>query len=311
VRAAAVDAGSNTILLVVGEADDPAKGHRIIRDEIDFARLGEGVDRVKRLSEAAFSRGLEAFRRYAAICSELEVRAVKVTGTSALRDASNGAEFAKAVHAATGWTLEIISGRREAELGFSAATDDFEPGHPAVVLDVGGGSLQLIDGRARKGIGSAVSLDIGAVRMTERFLPDDPPTWAQMETLRTHLRRMLEGSPRPEGDFEVVGVSGTCTTLAAISLGLREYDSARIHGIRLERPEIERLFRAFMATDSAGRARMPGLHPKRADVIVAGTAAVLEVLERYGKASLRISDRGIRHAILRLAFLDAVDSRNS
>src|SRR5207302_10874287 len=112
---------------------------------------------------------------------------VRAGGTSALRDAANGSQFLEAVREATGWELEIISGRREAELGFVAATDEMEPGTDAIVLDIGGGSLQLIRGRARTAVEEAVSLDLGAVRMTERFLSQEPPTWAQCEALRKHL----------------------------------------------------------------------------------------------------------------------------
>lgn len=311
-RAAAIDAGSNTILLVAGEKDPPAPaGYRVIADEIEYARLGEGVDESGRLSDAAIERGLAAFRRYVARCEELGIEKIVSSGTSALRDASNGPEFLARVKAETGVEISIIDGEREARLGFAAASDELAPGTAAVVLDVGGGSAQLMSGRARAGVDAAVSFQLGAVRLTERHVKHDPPLAEELARLRTDVDEGLErGSvtrpgegapPAPEG-AEVIGVSGTCTTLAAISLGLSEYDSSRIHGHVLPIAEIERLQAAFLATDTAGRSRMPGLHPKRADVIIAGTTVVLRVLARYRRETLRIADRGIRHALLREAF---------
>lgn len=299
-RAAAIDAGSNTILLLAGETDPrgPA-GYRVIRDEIEFARLGEGID-AKKLTDAAMARGLAAFRRYADICKELGITRVKATGTSALRDAANGADFLAAVRKETGFAIEIIDGVREAKLGFAAATDELADGTAAVVLDIGGGSMQLIRGEARRGVRGAVSLDLGAVRLTERWLKNDPPLPAELAALRAEVASALQArAPAGDGAPDVYGVSGTCTTLAAVALGQKDYDSSRIHGTQLTLDEIAGLQARFLATDSAGRAKMPGLHPKRADVIVAGTAVLQEVLAHYGRKTLRISDRGIRHAVLR------------
>ena len=300
-RAAAIDAGSNTILLLAGETDPagPA-GYRVVRDEIEFARLGEGIDVSKRLSDAAMARGLAAFRRYAGICKELGITRVKATGTSALRDATNGAEFLAAVERETGYRIEIIDGVREAKLGFAAATDELAEGAAAVVLDIGGGSMQLIRGDARRGVRGAVSFDLGAVRLTERWLKHDPPLVGELAALQAEVATALQArAPAADGAPDVYGVSGTCTTLAAVALGLVAYDSARIHGASLTMDEIAGLQERFLQTDSAGRAKMPGLHPKRADVIVAGTAVLQEVLAHYGRKHLRISDRGIRHAVLR------------
>ena len=295
-KAAAVDAGTNTILFLAG--DDAG---RTLADEIEFARLGEGVDQSGRLSDAAIARGLSAFRRYASQCIDLGIANVRVTGTSALRDAANGADFVAAVKRETGWTLEIIGGEREAALGFAAATDELPDGAPALVIDIGGGSMQLIRGRARRGLEHSISLQLGSVRMTERFFRHDPPTDDEIARLAAHVDAELERAPATAGDVPVYGVAGTCTTLAAVSLRLAEYDAARVHGSSLPLREIERLLAAFRATDSAGRARMPGLHPKRADVIVAGTVTALRTLARYRQDALLVRDRGIRHAVLREA----------
>lgn len=311
--AAAIDAGSNTILLVAGERDAAAPaGYRVIAEEIEFARLGEGVDRTGRLADAAIERGLAAFRRYAGICRELGVDRVVSSGTSALRDAANVRDFLSRVKAETGVEVEVIDGEREARLGFASATDELPEGTPAVVLDVGGGSAQLMAGHARRWPTEAVSFQLGAVRLTERHVKHDPPTTDEVARITADVEDGLArgavgrpggGAPLAPAGAEVIGVSGTCTTLAAISLGMTEYDASRIHGIELRKSEIERLLSVFLGTDTAGRTRLPGLHPRRADVIVAGTIVALRVLARYGRDRLRIADRGIRHALLREALL--------
>jgi exopolyphosphatase/guanosine-5'-triphosphate,3'-diphosphate pyrophosphatase len=293
VRAAAIDAGTNTILLLAGD------GERILADEIEFARLGEGVDRTGRLAEGAMERGLSAFRRYASICADLGVTRIAATGTSALRDAANGAGFLARVEHDTGIRIEILSGVREAHLGFASATDELTAGTPAVVLDIGGGSLQLISGAARRGVTGAVSFQLGAVRMTERHLATDPPTDAEVALLVAEVAADLAKAPDPPAGFALFGVAGTCTTLAAISLGLAEYDATRVHGTALPLAEIERLLALFRGRTAAQRAAIPGLHPRRADVIVAGTLALRQVMRRYGAETLHVADRGIRHAVLR------------
>ena len=303
-RTAAIDAGSNTILLVVGQRDDEAAaGYRVIADEIEFARLGEGVDRSGRLSDGAMERGLSAFRRYVSICADLGVTKIVSSGTSALRDAANGREFLARVKDETGVEVEIIDGDREARLGFASATDELPAGTPAIVLDIGGGSAQVITGHARKGVEKTVSFQLGAVRLTERHLASDPPTKAELAKLGADVDAALAGAPKASPAAELFGVSGTCTTLAAVSLKMADYDSERIHGRWMPREEVERLQKEFCATDTLGRARMPGLHPKRADVIVAGAAVLLHVMRRYGKDGFRVADRGIRHALLREAIL--------
>ncbi len=292
-RAAAIDCGTNTILLVVGEKS--GERVRVLHDDIEFARLGEGLDASGRISEAAFARGLSAYRRYRSICMDLGVEIIRSSATSAVRDAANGREFLAAVKRETGIDVELIDGVREARLGFAAATADLPAGTQAIILDVGGGSMQLMT------VDAAVSWQLGAVRLTERFFRHDPPLPEEVAALRAHVSSSLGNAPAPAEPFAVYGVSGTCTTLAAVSMKMREYDSSRVHGSSLPIAEIERLLAEFLRTDSAGRSRMPGLHPKRADVIIAGTLVVLEVLARYRQETLHVSDRGIRHAILREA----------
>lgn len=299
--AAAIDCGTNTILLLAGTMEGGRV--RVLHDDIEFARLGEGLDASGRISDAAMERGLAAFRRYHALCRELGVSVIRSSGTSALRDAANGRDFIARVRAETGIEIEIIDGVREAKLGFAAATADLARGAGAIVLDVGGGSMQLMTAHA------AVSWQLGAVRLTERFFRHDPPEAPEIAACRSHIaREIAPNAPSPAEPFEVYGVSGTCTTLAAVSMGMREYDSERVHGSTLEIARIEALLSEFLRNTSEGRGRMPGLHPKRADVIIAGTLVVLEVLARYGKSVLHVSDRGIRHAILREA-LEAAAAR--
>lgn len=301
-RAAAIDCGSNTILLLVGERDPSAPaGYRVLHDDIEFARLGEGVDRTGRLAPSAVERGMAALRRYAALCREHGVERIRATGTSALRDAADRDALLVPVERETGIRIEVIDGTEEARLGFASATDELPEGQLALVLDIGGGSMQLMTGRARGGrVDASVSLDLGAVRMTERWLRDDPPSPPQLASVVGDVQAGLrEKAPRVDGAFEIYGVAGTCTTLAAVHLVLAEYDPEKVHGSLLTRDDVDGLMARFLATDSAGRARMPGLHPKRADVIVAGTVVLQQVMDFYGKDAIRVADRGIRHAVLR------------
>lgn len=303
-RAAAIDCGSNTTLLAIGSLGEGGR-LAMAHEDIDFARLGEGVDRTGMLSDAAMERGIAALRRYRSKAEELGVplERIRATGTSAMRDAKNGRDFLTRVTRETGLEIEIIAGEREARLAFAASTDDLAPGTNAVVVDIGGGSTELIFGAAGQPPRDAVSFDVGAVRLTERHARHDPPTADELAAITADARTAIANAPAADAPFEVYGVSGTCTTLAAIHQKLAVHDSAKIHGSVLTRAEIDALMRAFRATDSAGRAKMPGLHPKRADVIIAGTAILLEVLSRYGKDRLHVSDRGIRHAVLREALL--------
>jgi exopolyphosphatase/guanosine-5'-triphosphate,3'-diphosphate pyrophosphatase len=213
--------------------------------------------------------------------------------TSAVRDAENGEAFLGEVEWSYGFTTRLVDGDAEAELTFRGVTSDRSIDSPTLVLDIGGGSTEVVVA-GPEGVSSRQSLDIGSVRLTERFLPSEPPSAEELEACAAHVREVLPERLEVE---DAIGVAGTITTLAAIELGLDAYDPDRVHGHRLAleaiRCEVDRL----AAMPLADRCRVPGLHPDRAPVIVAGGIIVRETIDRLGLEGLTVSERDLLHGI--------------
>ena len=303
-RVAAIDVGTNTVLLLVAERRGDAVVPLVERAEI--TRLGRGVDGSGRLDPAAIAETVGVLARYAAEARRLMVREIACVATSAARDAENGADFFAATRAQAGLTPEIISGDEEARLVWRSAWRDF--GGPALgggtlaVLDVGGGSTELSfgDGAAP---GGRKSLQVGAVRLTERHVHEDPISPATLATLRRAAREALAPLPALPGveairGGRLVGVAGTVTTLAAVAQALPAYDAEQVHGSTLRLAEIEALVVRLAGLTVAERAALPGMEPKRADVIVAGGVVVAEALALLGLDRLTVSDRGVRWGLV-------------
>lgn len=296
-RLAAIDVGTNTVLLLVAERRGDALVPVLERAEI--TRLGRGVDATGRLDPAAIRDTVAVVAEYARAARALGVAAPACVATSAARDAANGEEFFAAARAAAGVQPRIIAGDEEARLVYASAWRDFGGRGPLAVLDVGGGSTEFIVGegpapRAR------VSLQVGAVRLTERHVRSDPPTAAELARVRAAAREAL----RPLADLaagpgaRLVGVAGTVTTLSAVSQALPAYDAERVHGATLRRDELEALIGKLALMTVAARAALPGMEPKRADVIVAGAAVVAAAMDVAGFDRLTVSDRGVRWGLL-------------
>jgi exopolyphosphatase / guanosine-5'-triphosphate,3'-diphosphate pyrophosphatase len=319
-RCAAIDIGTNTVLLVVAERRGDCFAAVLERAEI--TRLGRGVDRSGRLAAAAIRETVEVLARYQAEAQRLGARIVACVATSAARDAANSSEFFEAARRATGLTPEVIAGQEEARLVHGSAWRDFgRPGSLLAVLDVGGGSTEFTWGDDREPQGR-VSLQIGAVRLTERVAAPDPVDEEGLERLRTGARQALAeiGWPGAAGDepppyrtgekhesvpgrigaegARLVAVAGTVTTLAAVHQALPIYDAEKVHGSELTLPHLEALFTRLGTLTVAERARLPGMEPKRADVILAGCAIVVEALRVTGFHRLTVSDRGVRWGLL-------------
>lgn len=298
-RWATIDVGTNTVLLLVAERRGGALAPVLERAEI--TRLGRGVDATGRLDQAAIRDTVETLADYARAARALGARVVACVATSAARDAENGAEFFDAARATAGLAPEVIPGDEEARLVWASAWRDFgRPGQPLEVLDVGGGSTELSfgDGPAPRG---RASLQVGAVRLTERHVRGDPPGAAEVERLRAAAREAV----RPFGAMEgrapggrLVGVAGTVTTLAAVAQALPVYDAEKVHGSTLSLAEIERLATTLAALTVRERAALPGMEPKRADVILAGAVIVAEAMRATGFDRLTVSDRGVRWGLL-------------
>jgi len=292
-RTAVIDIGTNTLLLLIVEPDDDGRLVPIV-DLCRFGRLGQGLDATGRLADEAIERALAACREYAARMDEAGVARRAVIGTQALREATNAAAFVEPAEAILRARIEIIAGAREAALaqGAVAATFPELAGTPYLVVDVGGGSTELIASDGTRVV-SAVSVPIGSVRLAERHLRGDPPTAAELAALADDVDRHLAPLDLPEG-VVVVGTAGTATTMASVALGLHAYDPDRVTGVRLEPAAVEAQLADLVAVPTAARRALPGMVAERADVLPAGAAIFARVLARVGAPALVVCDRGVR-----------------
>ncbi len=294
-RVAAIDIGTNTVLLLVAER---ATGGTLVavEEHMTITRLGQGVDKTRTLAPEAIARTNACLDRYAAIVAACDVARVAVVGTSAMRDAGGGEAVRAHVAARFGVEARTISGDEEARLTFAGALSGIEGvGTSALVFDIGGGSTEVVHGNpTTRSISFSQSFDVGSVRLTERHVRTDPPSEADLDAVRRTAREAFASLPSFAGVSAPVGIAGTVTTLAAVSLGMTTYDGARVHGSTLAVSELERVVRQLAALPLAARSSLPGLEPKRADVIVAGALVALAFLEHVGATSVVVSDRGVR-----------------
>lgn len=292
-KVAAFDIGTNTVLLLVAERGPD--GPRSVLERAEITRLGRGVDKTKRLDADAIARTLAALERFAGEARALGVTRVAAVGTSASRDAENGAEFRARAAEILGGTVEIVSGAREAELTFRGALGGLGiTGSHVAVIDVGGGSTEIVVGQD-DAIVFAHSYDVGSVRLTERHVPTDPPTPEALAAVHAAASETYAAPKPPTGPFDaVVAIAGTATTYAAIELGIARYEESPPHGARLSLDALEKRIASLAALPLAARAQVVGLDAKRADVIVAGGIVLLEAARSLGAREIVISDRGVR-----------------
>lgn len=300
-RVAAIDLGSNTIRLLVAEPD-PARGIRPLRGEQVIARLGEGLAEHGALAPAAVERALAAVRGYRDRARDLGAARVVVVATAAVRQARNGDELMERLRAEPGLAPRVASGEEEARLTLLGAAWGLGPiAGPWCLLDVGGGSTELVAARGAQAL-ETVSLALGAVTLRERFFRHDPIDPGEYATCAAHVAACLavEAWPTiaPVGPRRLVGTAGTVTTLAALDLGLDAYDPTRVQGYRLTVGAIEPLRRRLAALPAVQRARLPCVEPGRADLLVPGAAIVLAVLRGLELPELTVSDAGFREGIL-------------
>ncbi|MFF5726660.1 exopolyphosphatase [[Kitasatospora] papulosa] len=306
-RVAAVDCGTNSIRLLVADVD-PATGDFTELDRrMRIVRLGQGVDRTGRLAPEALERTFDACRDYAAAIKELGAERIRFVATSASRDAENSDTFVRGVLEILGVEPEVVTGDLEAQLSFDGATKELVGGdhleRPYLVVDIGGGSTEFVVGDDR--VRAARSVDIGCVRMTERHLVldgavVDPPTPERIAAIRADVAAALdlvEETVPISSAATLVGLAGTVTTVAAMALGLEEYDSEAIHHSRVSVERVREITERLLASTHEERAAIPAMHPGRVDVIASGALVLLAVMERAGAREVVVSEHDILDGI--------------
>lgn len=305
-RVAVVDIGTNTTRLLIADVDaDGSVDERLRRSEV--TRLGDGVDASGALSEQATARVFARLDEFALAIGEHECEANLAVLTSAVRDASNGAEFAARVRDEYGLDARVLAGEEEAQLTFLGAMAGRAPAvEPTVVIDIGGGSTEVVVGVGRSA-GFHTSLAAGVVRMSERHIHSDPPAPAELQELAGDVREVLAaGVPDAESAPVRAGiaVAGTATSAAAIELELPVYDSARVHGHHLSLGTVELLLARLADMDEDGRRAVVGLQPGRAPTIVAGLVLLTEAMRAFKLERVEVSEHDILYGgALRLAGL--------
>jgi len=295
-RAAAIDVGSNSVKLHVAELGSHG-GWQVLTDRTEITRLGEGLKDTGAITPGAMERTLDALGRFTSEARGLGVERIAAVGTMCLREAANAAEFIMAASTRCAVAVEVIDGVEEARLSYLAIISGLPVSQGVVAFDTGGGSTEFIVGRG-SAIERRVSLNLGAVALTQEFLRLDPVTPDELSALLAHLSRSLSRLDPPGKRFTVVGMGGTLTSMAAVKLELATYDPERVHGSLLTRGDVEAQIQRYQETPVAERQTIVGLHPKRADIILAGAAIVLAILRHLDVDHLLVSDRGLRHGLL-------------
>jgi exopolyphosphatase / guanosine-5'-triphosphate,3'-diphosphate pyrophosphatase len=292
-RVAVIDVGSNSSRLLVADVADGEVSK--IERQSRVTRLGRGVDLSGQLSAEAIEAACEAIADYAAICERIGVERVATIATSAVRDASNGDAFVAELRERFALDARVLGGEEEARLTYLGATHERPPAEPTLIIDIGGGSTELIVGRGEE-IVFQDSLQVGVVRHTERHISSDPPTAVELESLAADVRGAIETamSGRRESRASAgIAVAGTPTSLAAVEQGLEPYDHERVHRHVLSLESIQRLLSLFASTPLPERVEIPGLHADRAPTIIAGVVILVEAMRAFALDRIRVSEHDI------------------
>jgi exopolyphosphatase/guanosine-5'-triphosphate,3'-diphosphate pyrophosphatase len=296
-RVAVVDIGTNSTRLLI--ADVGPGGVDVVERRSRVTRLGRGVDLSGQLSAEAIEAACEAIAQYVELYREANVDEVVAIATSAVRDASNGGAFIAELRERFALTARVLDGGEEARLTYLGATAERPPPAPTLVIDIGGGSTELIVGTGSE-IGFHVSLQAGVVRHSERHVASDPPATAELEALADDLRHPIDEAaaempgPKPTAG---IAVAGTPTSLAAVEMSLEPYDSERVHGHTLTLPAIQRLLSRLASVPLEERREIPGLHPDRAPTIVAGVVILIEAMRAFDLERVEVSEHDILYGV--------------
>ena len=266
-----------------------------LHDEARITRLGEGLHRQPLFIPDAQERTLSVLREYKQLCDSIEVKEIAAVGTAAFRKARNAPDLIDRVEKELGFRIEIISGKDEARLSYLSVETDFPRYKNLVALDIGGGSTEIISKREK------VSLDLGAVVLTERIVRHDPPTDGEAKLMVDEIDRVVgAGFPRPGRENRaptLIGLAGSVTTLSAIKQKLVVWDGARVQGSILTSADLDEMITLFRRTTNEERRAIVGMVRGREDTILAGTLILRKVIEKLGVEKVTVSDRGLRYGL--------------
>jgi len=300
-KVAVVDVGTNSTRLLVADVDGCVSK---LERQSRVTRLGRGVDLSGRLSNEAVEATCAAIADYVSIYREAGAEAIDAIATSAVRDAANGEAFIAELRERFALTARVLDGGEEARLTYLGATSERLPTEPTVVIDIGGGSTELVVGTGAE-IAFRASLQAGVVRHTERHVSADPPTATELEELAADVRGLIEAAidDQPEANAMAgIAVAGTPTSLASVEMELEPYDPARVHGHVLTLDTIQRLLSRLASVPLSERIEIPGLHPDRAPTIVTGVVILVEAMRAFGLNQIEVSEHDILYgAALSLA----------
>jgi exopolyphosphatase/guanosine-5'-triphosphate,3'-diphosphate pyrophosphatase len=297
-RVAVIDIGTNSARLLIADVGGGSVRELVRRSTV--TRLGRGVDLAGQLAAEAVEAACEAIGEYMEVVRESGTRSIEAIATSAVRDASNGDAFIAELRERFSLSARVLDGEEEARFTYLGATAEHPPARPTLVVDIGGGSTELVLGRGRD-VEFHASLQAGVVRHTERHLTSDPPTGAELEALAADVRALIEpaAAGRRSGTRaeQGIAVAGTPTSLAAIELELEPYDPERVHGHELELRSIQTMLSRLASLPLSERERIPGLHRDRAPTIVAGVVILVEAMRAFELDRIRVSEHDILYGV--------------
>ncbi|MBI4653808.1 MAG: Ppx/GppA family phosphatase [Nitrospirae bacterium] len=303
---ASIDIGTNTFRLLIAEVKpDPKRNNYSIKEihsERIITRLGEGIPEDGLIKKEAINRGIAVLKKFSNIISHHYVYKTSAIATSALRDAKNSSEFLKKVKDATGLEIEIISGEEEARKTALGMLIDISPPKTALLIDIGGGSTELIFIREKEPV-LVQSLNLGVVYLAERYMRHDPPTREDIKLMEDEIFRKLASVFKTvteyfTGEQVFIGTAGTITTLAAMVQGLGGFEREKIHNYRMSIDSIKEIFSDISTASAKEKAKYPALEPARFDIIVPGTLILIKIMEILGFKEITVSDYGLREGIL-------------
>lgn len=294
-RAAAIDIGTNSCRLLIAEKQSE-DSFEILNRELEITRLGEGVDQNRVLKDKAVNRVMKALEKYKKISDEFKTDRIRIVGTSALRDVENSQILVDKI-SDLGLELEIISGEKEAELNYLGAVSSLEDNF--LLIDIGGGSTEFI--WSDSGAINYKSLDIGCVRMTEKFIsdPERKVSLREINNIKKYIVNILAEELELNKKLKIKGVGGTITTLAAVKLSLEVYDSSRIENLKLEYSDLVKIMDNLIELELKERKKVKGLQPKRADIIISGIIILMTIMKYIDSKELYVSDHDLLYGLLK------------